>query len=176
MVAGCGVATLYAWLRRWYWQVPGMLLCSLLLWPLAAQNRRANGLYAADPRNPYAYVHTLPDARRLAQRIDAVAACGSAAASSMVDIAVFSSAEDAWPLPWYLRRHDAVGYWSELLPELVAARPRFIVCSPAYDDDVDEQIGGGYQRELYGWRPNCFMVLRVRRDIWDHWLARQLNE
>ena len=177
LLAGCGVATLYAWLRHWYWQVPGMLLCALLLWPLAVQSRRANGRYAADPRNPYAYAHTLPDARRLAQRIDAVAACGAPApADSGVDIAVFSSAEDAWPLPWYLRRYDAVGYWAEPVPALVAARPHFIVCSVAYDDEVEKLVGAAYQRELYGWRPNCFMVLRVRRDTWDKWLARQQRE
>lgn len=172
LLGGCGVATLYAWLRHWYWQLPGMLLCTLLLWPLAVQSRRANGRYAADPRNPYAYVHTLPDARRLAQRVDDVAAAAAPAATdSGADIAVFSSAEDAWPLPWYLRRHDAVGYWPEPDPELVATRPRFIISSPIYDEELEKLVGPTYQRELYGWRPNCFMVLRIRRDAWDGWLA-----
>jgi uncharacterized protein (TIGR03663 family) len=181
LLAGCGVATLCARLRRWPWQLPGMALCALLLWPLLKQNQRANGRYAADLRNPYAYVHSLPDTRRLARRIDAVAALAApqaqmpVARNDTLQIAVFSSAEDAWPLPWYLRAYDAVGYCSEPQAATLASMPPFIVSSPQFDEILDAQLGEHYQREIYGWRPNCFMMLRIRRDAWERWLATQMN-
>ena len=41
---------------------------------LAWQAWRASVVYAADPRNPYVYAHTVPDAVRMAARIRSLAA------------------------------------------------------------------------------------------------------
>lgn len=63
---------------------------------------------AADPRNPLAYVHTLPGAEEMAEAVRGFAE----AAPEPPVVAVV--AEDVWPMPWVLRRIGRVGYWPSI--------------------------------------------------------------
>jgi predicted membrane-bound mannosyltransferase len=63
---------------------------------------------AGDPKNPLAYVHTLPGAEALAGSVRELVE----AAPEPLVVAVVS--EDVWPMPWVLRRIEHVGYWTAI--------------------------------------------------------------
>ena len=77
---------------------------------LGWQAWRASVTYASDPRNPYVYAQTVPDAVRMATRIRELAALHPDAAR--MQVSVIASPYEQWPLPWYLRAMPHVGYWA----------------------------------------------------------------
>jgi uncharacterized protein (TIGR03663 family) len=76
---------------------------------LGWQAWRAAVVYAADPRNPYVYSQTVPDAVRMAARIRDLAALHGDGVNMLVQ--VIAPPHEQWPLPWYLRTLPHVGYW-----------------------------------------------------------------
>ena len=76
---------------------------------LGWQAWRASVTYASDPRNPYVYAHTVPDAVRMATRIRELAAVHPDGAR--MQVSVIAPPHEQWPLPWYLRTMPNVGYW-----------------------------------------------------------------
>ena len=77
---------------------------------LGWQAWRASVTYASDPRNPYVYAQTVPDAVRMATRIRELAALHPAGAR--MQVSVIAPPHEQWPLPWYLRAMPHVGYWT----------------------------------------------------------------
>ena len=77
---------------------------------LGWQAWRASVVYAADPRNPYVYSQTVPDAVRMAARIRDLAALHPDRDGMLV--MVVAPPHEQWPLPWYLRAMPHVGYWA----------------------------------------------------------------
>src|SRR4029078_11952583 len=77
---------------------------------LGSQAWRAAVTYAADPRNPYVYAQTVPDAVRMDRRIVDLAALHSD--GTRMHVSVIASPYEQWPLPWYLRTMPNVGYWT----------------------------------------------------------------
>ena len=64
---------------------------------LGWQAWRASVTYAADPRNPYVYAQTVPDAVRMASRIRDLAALDRHGAA--MQVSVIASPYEQWPLP-----------------------------------------------------------------------------
>ena len=91
---------------------------------LGWQAWRASVTYASDPRNPYVYAQTVPDAVRMAARIRELAALHADGSDMLVS--VIASPHEQWPLPWYLRSMPHVGYWTApgdaLAPERAGRR------------------------------------------------------
>ena len=87
---------------------------------LGWQAWRASVVYAADPRNPYVYAQTVPDAVRMAARIRDLAALHGDGERMLVT--VIAPPDEQWPLPWYLRTMPRVGYWADArsVPDLTA--------------------------------------------------------
>ena len=77
---------------------------------LGWQAWRASVIYASDPRNPYVYAQTVPDAVRMATRIRELAALHPDGAR--MQVSVIAPPHEQWPLPWYLRAMPHVGYWT----------------------------------------------------------------
>ena len=77
---------------------------------LGWQAWRASVTYASDPRNPYVYAQTVPDAVRMATRIRELAALHPDGAR--MQVSVIASPHEQWPFPWYLRAMPHVGYWT----------------------------------------------------------------
>ena len=77
---------------------------------LGWQAWRASITYAADPRNPYVYAQTVPDAVRMAARIRNLSAIHPDGAR--MQVSVIAPPSEQWPLPWYLRAMPNVGYWT----------------------------------------------------------------
>jgi hypothetical protein len=136
---------------------------------LGWQAWRASVVYASDPRNPYVYAQTVPDAVRMAARIRDLAALHGEGERMLVT--VIAPADEQWPLPWYLRTMTRVGYWTDTrgAPDLTAP---VIVSSVDHEDMLDAALGDRYVSEFYGLRPDVLLTLYVQRGLWDRFLSR----
>ena len=136
---------------------------------LGWQAWRASVVYASDPRNPYVYAQTVPDAVRMAARIRDLAALHRAHAQ--MPVTVIAPPDEQWPLPWYLRTMTRVGYWTDArdAPDLNAP---VIVSSLSQAEMLDAALGDRYVSEFFGLRPEVLLTLYVERTLWDRFLSR----
>jgi hypothetical protein len=139
---------------------------------LGWQAWRASVTYAADPRNPYVYAQTVPDAVRMAARIRALAALHPDKAN--MQVSVIAQPHEQWPLPWYLRTMPIVGYWTRT-DDPLALRAPVIVSSMEFAPALDAALGDRYVSEFYGLRPEVLLTLYVERGLWDRFLAQQAD-
>jgi len=167
LLAGCGAAALAR-------LAPGRAGKTLVAVALAAavnhlgwQAYRASFVMPADPRNPYVYAQTLPDITRLAHDVDEIA---QATARERLTVKVFWHDGYYWPLPWYLRGFDRVGYWTEVPDD--AAAP-LVIASPVHDAALTRQLDATHlMTGYYAVRKNLFAQLWVRMDVWEAHLKR----
>ena len=113
--------------------------------------------YAADSRNPYIYQHTSPQFKKLVERINNIEALDP---SGKLSIAV-GGEDNAWPLPWYLRNNDTVGYWQN--PQEVPSLD--IVIGPV--GTLPQSLPETHVAEYHGLRENVLLECWIRKDLWD---------
>jgi hypothetical protein len=124
--------------------------------------------YAADPRNPYVYAQTVPDAVRMAARIRNLSALHPDGAR--MQVSVIAPAYEQWPLPWYLRTMPNVGYWAAPGDALALQAP-VIVSSMEHTPVLDRTLGDRYVPEFFGLRPDVLLTLYIERGLWERFLA-----
>ena len=136
---------------------------------LGWQAWRASVVYASDPRNPYVYAQTVPDAVRMAARIRDLAALHPE--RERMPVTVIAPPDEQWPLPWYLRTMTHVGYWTDAgeAPDLTAP---VVVSSAGHADMLDATLGDRYVSEFFGLRPEVLLTVYVERGLWDRFLSR----
>jgi uncharacterized protein (TIGR03663 family) len=141
------------------------IACAHLAW----QAWQASVVYASDPRNPYVYAQTVPDAIRMAARIRDLATVHRG--HERMPVTVIAPADEQWPLPWYLRTMEHVGYWTDVrdAPDLTAP---VIVSSVAHVEMLDAALGDRYVSEFFGLRPDVLLTVYVERGLWDRFLSR----
>jgi hypothetical protein len=136
---------------------------------LGWQAWRASVTYAADPRNPYVYAHTVPDAVRMAARIRELAALH--ADGARMQVSVIASPHEQWPLPWYLRTMPNVGYWPAP-DDALALKAPVVVASMDQTDALDLLLDDRYVSDFFGLRPEVLLTLYVERGLWERYLAK----
>lgn len=171
LLAGRGFAALVrlAGSRKWLAAVIGI---ALMAWPalLAMQSYRATILRPADTRNPYAYSATSPNLRRLEKRADQLAAVAPEGKQMLIQI--ISPANDYWPLPWYLRRFDNIGYYTDF----ESVRPDAAMIISSTDPDESTLAGlASRQTEYYGLRAETILTTLIRQDLWDAFMTEQME-
>jgi uncharacterized protein (TIGR03663 family) len=120
---------------------------------LALQADRAARVYASDPRNPYAYVHSAPDVLKFRPLAE-----WALARTPGGPVRVIS--EEYWPLPWYLRGLGNVGYWNSP-PE--ACDGAMVVASADLAGAVRARLHGPYDQAYLGLRPGFVLVVFTPR-------------
>ena len=123
-----------------------------------------NQTFAADRRNPYVYAHTSPDTLNLIGKVNAIARAHPD--GNRVLVKVISADGDYWPLPWYLRKFDRIGYWEAIPPAPYA--PIMVVSSGlnAALDEKQTHLMTGY----FELRPQVFLELYVEKKLWERYL------
>ncbi len=121
------------------------------------ESRRVTGRIASDDRNRYAYVPTSEDIESLGPWLASLDE--ALPERSLEPIAVIGS--DYWPLPWYLRHYDKVGYWSEA-PDSLERLP--IVFATI---DLTEVLIESHVPVPRGLRTDTPVTVWVRTDFWD---------
>ena len=173
VAAGLGVAVLAQATTSRRVQVVLAGVLAIASAQLGWQAWRASVVYASDPRNPYVYAQTVPDAVRMAARIRDLAALHPA--RDQMPVTVIAPPHEQWPLPWYLRTMTRVGYWPDAqdAPDLKAP---VIVSSIGHAEMLDAALGDRYVSEFFGLRPEVLLTLYVERELWDRFLSRAARE
>jgi len=166
LLAGVGAAALIKLCRT---RVTKVLLISLLAvgaLHLAMQSWLLSQDFATDLRNPYVYAQTSPHARELVGRVEAIAQVAPGGHDTILKVI---SPESYWPLPWYFRQFNNIGWYDELPTDPYA--PIILTSAKlaaALDDKSDKKwIMTGY----YELRPNVFFELYVERGLWEQFVA-----
>jgi len=128
------------------------------------QARRATGRYASDERNPYAYVPTRGDIEEVEAWLPQLRT--AAPAGVLEPVAVIGT--DYWPLPWYLRTFDRIGYWPGPPPELEKFPLVFVL--PEAAEAVMQALEKSHMALPRGLRAGVPVYLFVRNDIWQSWM------
>jgi len=128
------------------------------------QVARSSFRFASDSRNPLAYPATSSDIATLEPWIRALDQ--AAPWQSIEPIGVIGP--DYWPLPWYLRRRQHVGYWIEP-PENLARLP--LVFDLA---GCDAWLAASHVPIPRGLRDGLPVTAWVREDFWDAYVTNEL--
>ncbi len=174
LLAGIGAAGMFNMLGNLPLQILWCLIVSYMAFTLSVQTFMANFRYSADARNPYAYSHTVCDFLNLVKRVDDIAAVSDD--GKAMRIMVITNPQDAWPLPWYLRGYENVGYSYDvsLLPDEV--KPPIIVASIEMQDALRGRTEDAYQSEYWGLRHEVPLALYIRSDLWAAFMKTRGGE
>jgi uncharacterized protein (TIGR03663 family) len=169
LLAGVGASAMVGWSRRWPVRLTIVGLLLLGAGQLTMQAYRASYPYADHPRNPYVYAHTLGSALRLVERVEGLAEVDPRGEGLMIK--VMAKGGDYWPLPWYLRRFERVGWWGAVADDPVAP---VVIASPAFAPELDLILAETHQMAgYYGLRPAVFLQLYVERELWERYLGEE---
>jgi len=169
LLAGVGAAALVGWSSRWPIRatVAGLLLVGS--GHLALQAYRASYIYFDHPRNPYVYAHTLSSVLGLVERVEGLAKVDPGGEGMLIKVMARNG--DYWPLPWYLRRFERIGWWGEVPEDPVAP---VVIASPGFAPELESILGESHQMAgYYGLRPAVFLQLYVERALWERYLEAQ---
>ncbi|MFN0135113.1 MAG: flippase activity-associated protein Agl23 [Phycisphaerae bacterium] len=130
---------------------------ALAIGQLASQAATGSTRFASDNRNPYVYAHPIRSVVELGTFVERVAAAQADGRRTLVHVYM----HDAWPLPWYLRRLERVGYWEQ--PQTNIDAP-IVIADESLAPRLDSQLGEQYAAYRYGIRPDTRVIVYVRRD------------
>ena len=145
LAAGAVAALPRSWL--------GGLVAAIALTTQLAQTRLAVFTRPADPRNPYAYVHSTPDVLKFRPRVETALAHAPEGIVRVIG-------EEYWPLPWYLRGLPHIGYWS-VPPETCDGV--LVIATAGQADAVRARLHGDYRETYLGLRPGVLCVVFTRQ-------------
>jgi len=166
MLAGVGAAALLrvCEARRLKWATGALMVGAAA--QLGWQAWRASFPYCASQQNPYVYAQTSPNILELVEKVEALARVSARGYDTVVK--VMAPQDDYWPIPWYLRRFNHVGFWDRIPPEPLA--PIMLVScefQAAFDERPDKThlMAGIFQL-----RPQVFLELYVEINLWREYV------
>jgi len=86
-------------------------------------------------------------------------------------IKVVAGPYEQWPLPWYLRGFERVGYWTSAADAGRLDDARLLVAAQDRSAALDAALGDRYVSEFYGLRPGVLLTLYVERGLWERFMA-----
>ena len=123
-----------------------LVTCLLLAWGLLSSHGRArlatSEYYAADMRNPYAYVHTTDDFLKLVGEIRTLSELHKLGNGSRIKVFTTNEAEH-WPFPWYFRDFERVKYFVGI-PEDGYLDGEFLILHPDLKEDLLARLNKEY--------------------------------
>jgi hypothetical protein len=156
LLCGLGIQGIWARLKgvnsRWI----AAVAVGALLAILGRQTKALAFDKPADEKNPMAYAHTVEDMLRLPPRLEQLAK-----AENLKPPLIAVVADDPWPLPWYLRKFQRVGFWQ---PGQDPGQADFYITSPEAAEKLGDKLKDR-RPEFFGVRPAVIVVLWTRKDI-----------
>jgi uncharacterized protein (TIGR03663 family) len=166
LLAGVGAVTALkvVRVRRAKMAVAALLLAAA--GQLAWQAYRASYLFASDWRNPYNYAQTRPNVHELVDRVEGLARVHPEGHAMVVKV---MAPESYWPLPWYLRQFQRVGWWDALPDDPYAP---VVIASMRLGAALDEKSGKKWiAAGAYELRPGVYLELFVEFELWKRFVA-----
>jgi len=181
LLAAIGVVAMMRLLKRLFAAhiIVGIFLLAVAT-DLGLQAFMASAVSFSDTDNPYVYVQPKEDVLRIAERIEQVSqACP---AGRRMPVYVVCPDGDYWPLPWYLRSFENVGWWEDV-NEITSPAP-VVIASPVFESRLINRlfdISPPGQKNLYvplfdndiELRPGVELSGYITKDLADQ--SRQLN-
>lgn len=129
--------------------------------------------YQTRPANPYTYAQTVPDAQDIQKRADALAAVHPQGYRMVVK--VIWNDPYYWPIPWYLRRFENVGYYQGVPDDPFAP---LVLAAPLYDEQLTAKLDATHLMNGYiGLRPHVVTQVWVDFELWKRYIeTRQARQ
>lgn len=105
----------------------------------------------------YVYAHTRREALKLVDEINRIAQRSHQGPATGITIV----SPDYWPLPWYLRDYNRVGYYGRITP----SNEPMILASSSQAAEVQTTYGDRYQQVKSGFNPEGSFPLRPGVDL-----------
>ena len=167
LLGGIGATVLVGLATRFLPRLTMYVLLGAAAAHLCWQSWALNFRYFAHRTNPYVYAQTVPDILRLVDTIERISRVESGGSKMLIK--VIAPEHDYWPLPWYLRRFEHVGWWDKIPDDPFA--PVTVVASglnASFDEKTQKRwlmVG------LFELRPAVFFELYVQADLWERYVA-----
>ena len=168
LLAGCGAQFLLDSCRKNVVRAVVAVLLAAGFLHLGVQAYHANFTRPADPLNPYVYAQTSPDLLKLVNRVEDLAALHPDGNGMLIK--VVAGPYETWPLPWYLRRFNRVGYWTDAAAAGGPGDAAVFITDTEQAGRLESILNESFLSEYYGLRPNVFLVLHIRSDLWEEFL------
>ena len=168
VMAGFAIHTIATALKPRPLKVVFALICLGAIYHLSYQTRLTSTTLAADVRNPYVYAHTSSAHLQLIDRIYGIQAIHPDPDS--MRIYIIQPDADYWPLPWYLRNVQQVGFFGTI-PDPPDAD--IIIAAPVTRSALAEKLTSDYHKEIGGLRPSILRDVYIRRDLWDAYMENR---
>lgn len=173
VLAALATVELIHWLaERKERMVVWVLLVSLGVISPLAQAVAQNFVYDADQTNPYVYAHTHRDIFELSDELHRLVRCAPEGEPPVIQ--VVCPGKDYWPLPWYMRDYEHVGYSSAV--DMNEPPGDVIVLQPSMAADIETLLFERFPKhELYQRQSPESLLLRpgvpwdvyVRKSLWE---------
>jgi uncharacterized protein (TIGR03663 family) len=118
-----------------------------------------------DPYYVYVYAHTRRDLLKLVDEIDRIAQRTHQGGQTGITIV----SPEYWPLPWYLRDYNRVGYHGRMAqtnePIIIASQAQAAEMESMYGDRYQEVQSGLNNAGTFSLRPGVDLLLYTRREL-----------
>lgn len=125
-------------------------------------------VHLATNKNPYVFSPTVPDVTKLVQRVEDLARVHPE--HERLVIKIVSKDGYYWPLPWYLRRFENIGYWTQLPADPDAP---IVLASPEFDETLTPRLKEHIMTGFYALRPDTSFELFVKLNLWEPYLKQR---
>jgi uncharacterized protein (TIGR03663 family) len=174
LLAAIGMVYLFGLLRNKNYQIAFFIISFFAVGYLGWQSYHLNYQKYSDISNPYVYSHPVSDVFDITNRLEQIASRHQE--GHQVYIQIMAKDSDYWPLPWYLRNFDRIGWWNQIDFETESAP--IIITDPTMIDVLIKklyEIPPPGQRPLYlplfedytELRPGKELLGYIRKDLWD---------
>jgi predicted membrane-bound mannosyltransferase len=110
-----------------------------------------------DDRYPYVYAHTYREFLSMVNEIELLAERAGTGRQTGITI----TAREYWPLPWYLRDYNRIGYYGRITP----SNEPMILASSSQAAEVEATYGDRYLQVQSGFNPQGSFPLRPGVDL-----------
>lgn len=146
------------------------LLFVAVLFQQVRITRYATGRFSSSARNPYAYAPTSRDVEDVEQWMADLSK--ELPPGALEPVGVIGT--EYWPLPWYLRDFDAIGYWPDTNPAI--RRCPLIIAMPEFADEMTKQLEESHMPLKRTLRAEVPVMLYLRKDHWHQWMLPETSE
>ncbi|MGC8829763.1 MAG: flippase activity-associated protein Agl23 [Verrucomicrobiia bacterium] len=166
LLAGAGAGGVFAISKQtWGKAILGLLILagaahlSYLSW-------MANYVHFANWRNPYVYSQTVPDILRLVKVVEGVSKVHPDGKKMVIK--VIAPEHNYWPLPWYFRSFENVGWYDKLPQDPYAP---VVICGSGINAEIDEKTNKEWLMVgLYELRPRFYLEMYVEFKYWEKYV------
>jgi uncharacterized protein (TIGR03663 family) len=114
LLAGLGTIVLWTSVKNNFQKTITGIFLIILCGVVVRQSILLNGRYDSDPGNPWVYAQTSPDVFQMIRAVDEAADAAPDRRRTHVDVVM--TGHGYWPLPWYFRKLENVG-WYDHIPD-----------------------------------------------------------